>query len=292
METLNKHIFQINNPKVKAIYDNNDNYNIKFHDGTGVQKNLCIVYFSSNDLYYPNTPKAFEKSILTKDKYEWQRNFLKNAHKHVFLRDVQKQWYIEGISAKHNSPETVLALLKQLTEGFDVYTVGSSAGGFAALLFGSMLQAKRVYAFNAQLNLNLILTNSQEDIDPLLFKYKNHRRSSFYLLEPYLNESVDYFYFQSSKSDMDIRQYNALPRKNKLTRIPFYTSNHGFPFLRHNLAYVMGLDRASLIHLSTKEYHPIVFAASIDGWPKTIRVVCQTIYNRFIKKINEKRAKS
>ena len=289
MEVTKAPIFQIDNSAVKRVYNEADNYKVKFHSGPDVQQDLCIIYFSSNELYYPNTVKAFENSILVKDKFEWQRNFVRYAHMHIFVRDVQKQWYIEGISKKYNSPNALLTLLQELTVGFRVFTIGSSAGGFAALLYGGLLQADRVYAFNAQLNLNLIIEGSNAFVDPLLFRYKDHERATFFVIENYLNANGDYFYFQSAKSLMDIKQYNSLKNKNLLTQIPFKTSNHGFPFLRHNLAHVMGLSKGSLIQLSLKAYHPIAFAASIDGWWRTINVVVTTVINRFKKKLKEKR---
>lgn len=289
MEIREDFIFQIDDPAVKKVYKEADNYKVKFHSGPHVQEDLCIVYFSSNELYYPNTETAFTNSILIKDKFEWQRNFIRYAHKHIFIRDVQKQWYVEGISQEHNSPKKLFNLLQELTESFRIYTVGSSAGGFAALLFGSMLNAKQIYAFNAQLNLNLIIDESNAFVDPLLFKHKDKENAKYYVIENILNTVSDYYYFQSSKSAFDMKQYNSLDNKNSLTRIPFKTSNHGFPFLRHNLMHVMELSKDALVELSQKEYHPIVFAASIDGWFKTINIVVLTIVNRFKKKLKEKR---
>ena len=288
MEDLTAPIFQIDNTAVKKIYYEHDNYKVSFHEGPLVNRKLCVVYFSSNDLYYPNTTKAFENSILVKDKFEWQRNFIKYAHKHIFVRDVQKQWYIEGISKKYSSPNKLLMLLQDLTVGYKVFTLGSSAGGFAAFLYGSMLKADCVYAFNAQLNLNLIIYESNAKVDPLLFKYKNDERSKYFVIEEFLNSETDYFYFQSANSEMDIKQYNSIKHKNKLIRVPFKTSNHGFPFLRHNLAHVLELSKKDLVKVANKEYHPIIFAASIDGWAQTLQVVVKTIFNRFKKKWKEK----
>lgn len=290
MEVTKVPIFQIDDPAVKRVYNEADNYKVKFHSGSDVEQDLCVLYFSSNELYYPNTAKAFKDSILVKDKFEWQRNFIRYAHKHVFIRDIQKQWYMEGISQKYNSPNGLLELLQELTKGFKVYAIGSSAGGFAALLYGSLLQAERVYAFNGQLNLKLMFDRSSALVDPILFKYKDTERSKFFVVEDFLDTERDCFYFQSTKSVFDIEQYSSLKNKELLTRIPFKTSNHGFPFLRHNLAYVLGLSKENLLELSRKEYHPIVFAASVDGWVKTLQVVVLTVYNRFKKKWKEKRA--
>jgi hypothetical protein len=291
METVNHLIFQTDSPEVKDIYNNAKNYKVKLNEIETVQKDLCILYFSSNELYYPNTVKAFENSILLRDKFEWQRNFLRKAHKHIFIRDIQKQWYIEGISATYNTPEKLLALLKELTQGYRVFAIGSSAGGFAAMLYGGLLKAERVYAFNAQLNLNLIVQNSNPNTDPLLFKYKDTERAHFFSIDNFIKKETDYFYFQSSKSSFDINQYLNFNRKENILRIPFKTSNHGFPFLRHNLGHVLQLNKEELIALSKKHYHPFMFSVSIDGWLKTLHTVGITVINRFKKKLIEKKAK-
>ncbi|GGD03529.1 hypothetical protein [Hyunsoonleella pacifica] len=291
METVDNFIFQIDNPEVKAIYTNAKNYKVKLHEGDKVQKDLCAIYFSSNELYYPNTSKAFQNSILVKDKFEWQRNFFDNAHKHIFIRDVQKQWYVEGISATHNSPDKLLKLLKELTQGYKIFTLGSSAGGYAAMLYGGLLKADRVYAFNAQLNLNVVVQSSNAITNPLLFKYKDSERAKFFKIDNFITSETDYFYFQSSKSLIDIKQYENFHKKEDILRVVFKTSNHGFPFLRHNLKHVLSLDKTKLITLSKKQYHPVVFAASVDGWFKTIHTVTTAVLKRFKKKLIEKKAK-
>ena len=290
METVDRLIFQTDHPEVVNVYNNHDNYKVKMYNGEGVQKDLCMLYFSSNELYYPNTFKAFENSILSRDKFEWQRNFMRTGHKHIFIRDIQKQWYIEGINVKYNDPKGLLKLLEDLTNGFKVYTIGSSAGGFAALYYGSLLKAERVYAFNAQLNLNLVIKNSNSYTDPLLFKYRDTQRKEYLVIDNVLNETTDYFYFQSSKSNFDIEQYNALTKKNRLIRIPFKTSNHGFPFLRHNLSDVLKMDKSELMILSNKHYHPFLFSVSIDGWLKSLKITGQAVFNRIKKKLREKKA--
>ncbi|MFI1772463.1 hypothetical protein [Thalassobellus citreus] len=291
METVEDFIFQINSPDVLDFYSNANNYKVKLYEDNNVQKDLCIIYFSSNELYYPNTPKAFQNSISVKDKFEWQRNFLRIAHKHVFIRDIQKQWYVEGINATYNTPNELIKLLKELTAGYRIFAIGSSAGGFAAMLYGSLLKAERVYAFNAQLNLDLIVQDSNANTDPLLFKYRDTERANFFKIDDFIVPETDYFYFQSSKSLFDKKQYDSFQKKKDILRIPFKTANHGFPFLRHNLGHVLKLDKEQLVKLSKKEYHPFMFSVSIDGWFKTIHTVGMAVVNRFKKKLTEKIAK-
>ena len=91
---------------------------------------ICIVFFSSNGLYYPNTIAEFEKTVMQEDRYEWEnhlsdRRIRDYAGKVILVRDVYKQWYVKGISSMQDSVEVVKELLAQLTEGCRIVTVGS-----------------------------------------------------------------------------------------------------------------------------------------------------------------------
>ena len=242
MEKLNNFIFQIDSVLVKNTYLKSEN--IKVVDVSDATSNLCVIYFSSNELYYPNNEYVFQSAIEKRDKYEWVNTKFAGAKRHIFVRDVQKQWYMEGVSVKNNTPELLANQLNELSKGYTIYTLGSSAGGFAALLFGGMLKAKRVYAFNAQLDLNVIIKDSNAFVDPILFKYQHDEsRSKYYQVSNFLTTDTKYFYFQSAKSVIDVVQYNTCSKRSLLEKIEFSTSNHGFPFLRHNLLFVLAQMR-------------------------------------------------
>ncbi len=291
MENLAHFIFQIDSVIVKNAFTKSDN--IKVVDVSDTISNLCIVYFSSNELYYPNTEYAFQNAIEKRDKYEWINTKYPGAKRHIFVRDVQKQWYMEGVSIKNNSPELLVNQLNELCKGFTVFTIGSSAGGFAALLFGSLIKAKRVYAFNAQLDLNIIIKDSSPFKDPILFRYQyDEPRSKFYQVSNFLNSSTKYFYFQSAKSKIDIVQYETCSKKSLLKKIEFSTSNHGFPFLRHNLLFVIGLSEDELDEMSKHKLHPFVFSVKVDGFWKATYLSGKAVLFRLKKKwYDEKLAK-
>ncbi|WP_159522013.1 hypothetical protein [Sunxiuqinia indica] len=290
MEAKKELIFQIDSPLVKQYYQNDQNYKILYDESIGVDKKLCAIYFSSNELYYPNTEKAFNFSIVGRDKFEWQRSMIPNVYKHIFFRDLQKQWYIEGINATINSPEKLRELIANETEGYRVYAIGSSAGGYAALIYGSLLQVERVYAFNPQFDLAYIISKSTSLVDPLLFKYKDQSRSSFYRVDNYLNKKTEYFYFQSCKSSIDIAQYENLRNKELVNRIQFSTSNHGFPFLRHNLKYILSLSASELRELSKTVTSPFALSVKVDGFFNSVLIITSAVIKRIKKKLyDEKR---
>ena len=73
--------------------------------------------------------------------------------KKAFLRDPRRGWYQLGIPGVGDSPADVQALLDTTIErarAQRVVMAGASAGGFAALLFGSWCAADEVIAFSPQ----------------------------------------------------------------------------------------------------------------------------------------------
>src|SRR5699024_7210555 len=72
----------------------------------------------------------------------------------IFIRDLNQAWYQKGLEkGKDKSIVDYIQLLeKQINElnPKKVVFVGNSAGGYAALLFGHLLNADSVYAFAPQ----------------------------------------------------------------------------------------------------------------------------------------------
>lgn len=288
MDKKEPFIFQIDSPAVLKAFDTN-NYCIEYNNSNDCEQDLCVIYFSSNEIYYPNTINAFDYSIIKRDKYEWKRNKLPHAGKHIFIRDIRKQWYIGGINAAIDTPLKMVDFLKAETDGYRLYSIGSSAGGFAAILFGSLLKASRVYAFNAQLNLEVTMKSSEALTDPILFKsIENEELNSYFNLSKFITSGIntDYYYFQSCRSQMDLNQYKAITEdaKSKLKIIRFKTSNHGFPFLRINLSNILTFERSDLERFINKTFQPILFSIRLIGPAATFRFVIKALIDRFEKK--------
>lgn len=285
-----KIIFQIDSPAVKEAFKL-DNFSIEYNDDLEfVEYDLCVIYFSSNEIYYPNTLQSFEHSILTNNKYEWKRNKFPNAKKHIFLRDLHKQWYLSGINNFLNNPYRVLEFLKKETKGYRVITIGSSAGGYAALLFGSMLKCERIYSFNAQMNLKVTMKNSNPLIDPILFeKVTDINYEIFFDLSNFISPTTDNYYFQSIYSKMDLEQLNAISdiSQNYLKVIRFKTSNHGFPFLRINLKNVLQFSSNELNQYVNKTIHPLLFSINLISLFPTLFFLTKSLIDRYQKKRKE-----
>ena len=284
-----KIIFQLHSDDVINFFKSG-NIRIEFNSKANVTKKLCIIYFSSNEIYYPNTSSAFSYSIIDRDRYEWTKYKFNGAFKHIFVRDIRKQWYVGGINSIIDTTEKLLEFLKCETKGFMVYTLGSSAGGYASILFGSLLYANRIYAFNPQLNLFKTISQSNYFRDPLLFNYKDDSLyNKYYDLSPFIIQSTNIFYFQSYQSKQDIDQYNSISPEAKanLNTIRFQTSNHGFPFLRINIHNVLSFEKDELINMKNKIFHPFLFSIHLVGIFETIQFIFKAIFLRFKKKLIE-----
>ena len=79
----------------------------------------------------------------------------------LFLRDTLSLWYQAGIPELGDSPDHVADYIRSVVNDLKIdriVTIGNSAGGYAALLFGALLQADEVHAFAPQ----TFLTSSHE----------------------------------------------------------------------------------------------------------------------------------
>jgi hypothetical protein len=280
-------IFQIDSPAVIEAF-RGDNYDIEYNEETeNVESDLCVLYFSSHEIYYPNTLASFNYSISQMDKYEWKLNKFPNAKKHIFIRDIHKQWYLSGINATLDNPQKLLDFMKKETEGYRTITIGSSAGGYGAILFGSLLECERIYAFNAQLNLNVKLKSSTAFTDPILFDKANDiNYKKYFDLSNFISPNTENYYFQSCHSEKDIEQYNAISSeaKIKIKIIRFKTSNHGIPFLRINLPDVLAFSSKELAQYVNKTFHPITFSIQLIGILPTFFFVLKSLKYRYQKK--------
>lgn len=281
MELDKNFVFQADSAVVKDFYTNENNYLIEYNDS--IPANYCIIYFSSNNIYYPNTKEVFERNIIDKNKFEWYGTRINFGHKHIFVRDIKKQWYLSGINSFYNSPDKLLKFLKEETKGYKVVTVGSSAGGYMAVLVGQYLKAEYSLTFNGQFEIKTLLEKSSPSVDPLLFRNKdNPLLNKYFDLYDFIEYPENVLYFTSVKSDWDKQQCEHVSNK-KINTFYFNTSNHGIPFLKTNLPIILNMRKEQLLMLAGKRYHPIFFSLRISGIKDTIKgmfLVLKVILNK------------
>jgi tetratricopeptide (TPR) repeat protein len=85
--------------------------------------------------------------------YEFSRITSDLKIKKIFLRDCLQSWYQNGIKLVGDSIEQIVSYLKDFIQEEQIQKVvvtGNSAGGYAAILFGYLLEADAAIAFSPQ----------------------------------------------------------------------------------------------------------------------------------------------
>lgn len=284
MEAIATKVFQVDSPQAQTAYKARANYRIEtFPDR---DSDLCALYFSSNEIYYPNTAAVFEREILGKDKFEWWGVRIKKSAKDILIRDIRKQWYLTGINAELSTIEKLAERLKAETKGMRVITLGSSSGGFAAILFGHLLGAERVLAFNPQFNIEDLLERSSEEKDPIVFRYaEDPSYRQYFDITDRISPKV--FYFCSTLSKWDSEQIEFV-RERDINIFRFRCRNHGIPFPRTLLPIVLNLSPDELKKWTGKPHHPFLFSVHYRGWWQSAFDIAQLLLKRFRKKRQER----
>lgn len=233
------------NKLVKMMYRNNKNYKIEFNLQNECEENLCVIYFSSIGVYYPDVECEFVSKIIDRDNYEWYNTRIKRAKKHIFIRDIYKQWYIKGINSEIDNMNKLLEFLRKETMNYNVICVGSSAGGYAAILAGIFLNSQYVLSFSSQFNLNTKICRKIEKRNLDGYPYND-------LSDLIKKVLIPIFYFYPCKSSNDREQYKFIKECNSLYTFILNEKEHGVPLSKENLKFVMNLtlDELTKLHRS------------------------------------------
>lgn len=272
-------------PKLKEVYNHWDNYEIL---QLNPESNLCVIYFSSHNIYYPNTKEIFEEQIINRNRFEWKKNILTSANCVIFLRDIQKQWYLEGINSQINTITKLSSFLKEKTTNLEVVCIGSSAGGYAATLIGCLLKVSRVFCFSGQFSLLDRLEDENSEIEnPILFKYKdNLSYLQYYSLIPFIqSSSFPIFYFYPDQCKHDLIQSQLVNNFNNVFSFAFDIEQHGVPCYPINLIDLFKMDSNQLITLHQNYQgsliQPFNFSRVVSGLFKTSQFLIQQRLKRF-----------
>jgi len=256
--------FQVDSEIVRHSYNTNDNYLIEYSDDI-LDKEYCAIYFTSNFLYFPNDAETFKKRVVVRNAFEWYGIRHPLAYKHIFVRDVFKQWYLKGINISINSPEKLLSFLEKETKNYKTICIGSSAGGYAAILYGTLLKSERVYAFNSQFELFSLLSTS-ESKNPIIKRCSNSELRKYYDLTSLLDFSQSRIYYMySNKSAWDRNQMKYVGKRDGVHTIGFNNPLHGVPFLKAALPVFFSLSDDQLSVFEDHDYNPFFFSVKLIG---------------------------
>jgi len=248
---------------VDEIYENEDNYIIK--DNPAVNNNNAIVFCSGNGLYFPNNEETFSEIIIKKNRYEWDKlsnskEISKQFKRVVLIRDIYKQWYVTGINSQANDINSVANKLKELLRDYHITMVGISAGGYAAVTFGKLIAADRIFCISGQFQLNPIEKN------PLLMKYKDDGEKNIYynitsLIENNINGKI--FYFYPGRCEEDIIQSQSVKECKNIYPIAVDTDIHGACLRYETFFHIFSCDDREIMDFSQKNLGMIVGAETI-----------------------------
>ncbi len=86
--------------------------------------------------------------------------------KRLFVRDLKRSWYQRGIEGHGETIEAAAAALRELIAAHDVervVAVGCSAGGYGAMVFGTLLGVEKVLSFGPQTTVDLEILAELDD---------------------------------------------------------------------------------------------------------------------------------
>jgi hypothetical protein len=252
--------------------------NFKVLEGD-IANGKCIVLFSGNGLYFPNTEDELSK-IIKCDRYEWEKLYPKNYEKIIFIRDVYKQWYIEGISTELDTVDKVKILIDEEIAGYKTTFVGSSAGGYAAVLFGNLCHADLIISLSGQFDLND--EKKREDANEILNKSLDHR---YLKLDGLVNKNVVYFNPCFSKQD---HSHCQLARENKhILIVEIKSSFHGVPFYPFALKKLLNLELEQYKKLSLRRHNMLIFSIRYCTWSDA-QTWCLIQVSKMLKRLKNK----
>lgn len=215
----------------------------------------CVIYFSSNGIYFPNTEETFLNTIVKRDKYEWFNplNRIRKSGLNIWVRDIHKQWYVKGINARINSVDGLKDHLAGLVGKRKVITVGSSSGGYAAVLLGILLKAEHIFSFSGQFSLCLDCLS-----DPLVSDFKKEERSRYYDLKDLIKGSAaQIFYFYTHKVGEDQRQAEHIKDCSNVHTFNIAYEHHGItPFL-FDLPKILNMSQRGLLKMHTTAHNKV-----------------------------------
>ena len=210
----------------------------------------CYIFFASNDIYFPNTIESFTDRIINKNRFEWtnmaeSREIMSNAGRYIFVRDLFKQWYISGVNDITDTHDKLIRKLRDLSEGYRIITLGSSAGGYMAALAGALLNAEACFDFSGQIVLDSVRTDfcmRMRGCEPSMLKYYDLKS-----VIPKSSCRFYYFYPAYNAKDMDI--YRSISSFDNVYGFGFNQKNHAATMMAGNMRFIVSRDRGYMMAL-------------------------------------------
>jgi len=137
-----------------------------------------------------------------------------------FYVDYKQCWYSRGLEGITSNVDETIKYLDKKKHKKNIF-MGNSAGAYASILFGSILEVDKVIAFHPQTNLNAI---------PSAKNRHQHVSDEYMEIEKYLNDTTEYKIYGCNEGGVDSpndplhnsAQIDFLMKSNKpnLHRVP------------------------------------------------------------------------
>ena len=260
-------------------------------EDSGESPAVSVVYFTSNALYWTDDDETVHQRIFVNNRYDYRYYRRKKVPgqsvREIFVRDVTKQWYLHGISSSVDSVEKLVGLLKELTAGTKIITVGNSAGGYAACLYGALLGAVQIFSFSGQFSLKDTAENSDELLQetmelPEFMKYCD-------LTGLIRDSDATVFFFYPDQAPQDKKQYPLVLDNPNVCMFAMKGSVHGSTVLDYSIPSLLAADTAKLKALSVKyrgeSIDPVKFSVQTAGAGKTAYALVYDAVKKAYRKI-------
>ena len=276
---------------LKQSYCENNFQIINFSNKTD-RKRICYVFFSSNGLYKDRNDAEIIKQMHDNERYEWKfisenKKIKNNSLKIIFLRDIYKAFYIDGINREINTIEKIKDFLIRETSGMDVYICGSSAGAYMALLIGNMLpNTKRVLSLGGIVDLT--------DWNDFSEYFKNNlHRSSFKNISDYLYGNYWLINFYGLRNNYDIRNSELISLNangERLINVGLDTDGHAPRPTGYDLIKLLVCSDAHLLKIKQKIIGKINISQSYFSYVNIgfIKTIFYKIKSKLVKIIRRK----
>jgi len=161
----------------------------------------------------------------------------------IFVRDISQNWYQSGVKdISTDVEETVDFFKNEITRiaPKKIFFVGNSMGGYAAIMFASLLQNQsvKVIAFSPQTFIHPFLRLKYRDFrwqSTINKTYlKSFKKSSYYDLNSLLNKlsiNIDIDIYVSKKDKLDTKHAQYLANTTQVKVISYNQAGHGL--VRH-----------------------------------------------------------
>lgn len=128
----------------------------------------------------------------------------------IFFRDFNQAWYQKGVDSELNHVDEIVQYLKKIIDSNtyeNVFFLGNSMGGYAAILFGSILNVDTVISFVPQTfinRFNRIINRDKRWTKEIskIYAFQNNRKAYFDLKKHLKNNNsyktqINIYYFPS-----------------------------------------------------------------------------------------------